>query len=79
MALGKPIVQYEMTEGRISAKDASLYAKPNDEVDFANKIVELIDNQDLRTKMGKYGRDRVENELQWNRQEPNLLAAYESL
>lgn len=79
MALGKPIVQYEMTEGRISAKDASLYAKPNDEVDFANKIIELIDNQDLRKKMGKYGRDRVENELQWRRQELNLLAAYDSL
>ena len=79
MALEKPIVQFEMTEGGISAKDASLYAKPNDEIDFANKIVELIDNRDLRAKMGKYGRDRVENELQWRCQEPNLLAAYESL
>ncbi len=38
MALGKPIVQYEMTEGRFSARDASLYAKDNDAAHMA-KIV----------------------------------------
>ena len=27
MALGKPIVQYDLTEGRVSAQDASLYAE----------------------------------------------------
>ena len=27
MALGKPIVQYDLTEGRVSAQDASLYAR----------------------------------------------------
>ena len=30
MALGKPIVQFDLTEGRVSAGDASLYARPND-------------------------------------------------
>ena len=43
MALGKPIVQFELTEGRYSADRASLYARPNDERDFAAKIVQLLD------------------------------------
>ena len=30
MAFGKPIVQFDVVEGRRSAMDASLYAKPND-------------------------------------------------
>jgi glycosyltransferase involved in cell wall biosynthesis len=39
MALGKPIVQFDLTEGRFSARDASLYATRNDARDFAGKIV----------------------------------------
>src|SRR5690606_29666191 len=42
MALGKPIVQFELTEGRRAAGDASLYARPNDPRDFAAKILELL-------------------------------------
>ena len=30
MALGKPIVQFDVKEGRVSAQDASLYAKANE-------------------------------------------------
>src|SRR5688500_20180569 len=41
MALGKPIVQYDLTEGRVSAQQASLYAKRNDPVDMAKQIVTL--------------------------------------
>ncbi len=79
MALGKPIVQFDLTEGRFSAQNASLYAKGNDEVDFATKIVELLDNSRLREDMGRFGRARVENELQWPHEAPKLLAAYNAL
>ena len=44
MALGKPIVQFDLTEGRFSAQEASLYAAKNDPVDMAAKIVELKTN-----------------------------------
>ena len=37
MALSKPIVQYDLTEGRFSAKDASLYAENNNRKDLANE------------------------------------------
>ncbi|HEY9197915.1 MAG TPA: glycosyltransferase family 4 protein [Gammaproteobacteria bacterium] len=79
MALGKPIVQFDLTEGRFSAQDASLYALKNDEQDFAKKIVELIDDSQRRRTMGEYGKRRVETELEWKYEAPKLLAAYERL
>lgn len=77
MALGKPIVQFDMTEGRFSAGEASEYAKANDAVDLAIKIVALLDDPDRRRDMGVFGRNRVESELAWPHEVPKLLAAYE--
>jgi glycosyltransferase involved in cell wall biosynthesis len=79
MALGKPIVQFDLTEGRVSAQQASLYAKQNDAVDMAEKIVELIDDPERRVRMGEYGRHRIEHELEWRYEAPKLLAAYRAL
>jgi len=79
MALGKPIVQYNLTEGKYSAQEASLYADKNDIVDLAQKIVELLDNPELRKKMGEFGRNRIENELEWQYEVPRLLSAYDAL
>src|SRR5262249_52940153 len=79
MALGKPIVQFDVTEGRHSALAASVYAKRNDVRDFAEHIVRLLDSPKQRTAMGRYGRARVEHELEWRHQAPKLLLAYESL
>lgn len=79
MALGKAQVQFDMIEGRVSAGEASLYAKANDEVDLAEKMLELLDNERLRQKMGALGRKRIENELQWIYEAPKLLSAYRAL
>jgi glycosyltransferase involved in cell wall biosynthesis len=79
MALAKPIVQFDLTEGRFSAGEASLYAKKNDEIDLADKIVELLDDPVKRKEMGEFGRNRVINELEWDYEVPKLLAAYEAL
>ena len=79
MALGKPIVQFDLTEGRYSARQASLYARKNDAQDLAAKITELLDDPVRRAEMGKCGRERVENQLEWRREAPNLLAAYAAL
>jgi glycosyltransferase involved in cell wall biosynthesis len=76
MALGKPIVQFDLTEGRFSAGDASLYAAKNDPADMARKIVELLDTPERCRQMGEYGRNRVENELEWSYEVPKLLKAY---
>jgi glycosyltransferase involved in cell wall biosynthesis len=78
MALGKPIVQFDLTEGRFSAAEASLYARPNDTTDFAMKMCELLDDPELRAKMGAIGRSRIEAGLAWHHQIPPLLRAYET-
>lgn len=79
MALAKPIVQFDLTEGRYSAQEASLYAKNNDAVDMADKITELLNDPERRKRMGEYGRDRVVNELSWEHTSKALLNGYEKL
>jgi glycosyltransferase involved in cell wall biosynthesis len=78
MALGKPIVQFDLAEGRFSAGAASLYARKNDPQDFAVKLGELLDDAEKRNVMGALGRARVEAGLAWHHQIPNLLRAYET-
>ena len=79
MALGKPIVQFDLAEGRVSALSASLYARNTDTTDFGDKILELIDDPCRRRDMGMYGRKRVRDELSWEHEEPKLMAAYDAL
>ena len=79
MALGKPIVQFDLTEGRFSAQQASLYARRNNAIDFANKIVDLLADEDRRRGMGELGRQRVIDHLAWSHEAPKLLRAYEAL
>lgn len=77
MALGKPIVQFDLTEGRYSAQGASLYARPNDAVDMAEKVVSLLDDPDRRAEMSRIGRDRIVNHLSWDHTSRALLDAYD--
>lgn len=77
MALAKPIVQFELTEGHYSAQEASLYAQQNNAKDMADKIIYLLENPDVRKKMGEYGRNRVVNELSWEHTSKALLEGYD--
>lgn len=77
MTLEKPLVQFDLTEGRASAGDASLYASANDPIDFAVKIASLIEDPALRARLGAAGRARVLDRLSWTHSAPQLLAAYE--
>lgn len=79
MTLEKPSVQFDLTEGRASAGDASLYARANDPADFAAKIAELIEDPSRGAEMGQRGRRRVIEELSWEHSIPHLLAAYQRL
>jgi glycosyltransferase involved in cell wall biosynthesis len=77
MALGKPIVQFDLKEGKFSAQEASLYASHDNQVaDFASKVLWLLDHPEERTKMGESGSARVQKELAWEHSVQNLLAAY---
>jgi glycosyltransferase involved in cell wall biosynthesis len=76
MALKKPIVQYDLKEGRVSAQGASLYAKNNDTNDFAAKISWLLDNEVDRKAMGELGYQRIINELSWDYEKNKLVDFY---
>lgn len=78
MALGKPIVQFDLTEGRYSAQDASLYAERNNARDMADKIVMLLDDPERREKMAAIGRERILNELSWDHTSRALISAYDN-
>nr|WP_246718864.1 glycosyltransferase [Microvirga terrestris] len=76
MALGKPIVQVDLAEGRFTAGEASVGAAPDDPIDFAEKIITLLADKEKMEQMGSAARERVADTLSWDRQVPQLLACY---
>jgi len=78
MAFGMPTVLYDLKEGRNVAGPAALYASPNDPVDFAKQVVKLLDSRELRQQLGKCGRLRVEEGLNWEAEKTTLLRAYQA-
>ncbi|MBN1230782.1 MAG: glycosyltransferase family 4 protein [Anaerolineales bacterium] len=79
MALGKPIVAYDMPEHKVSAGGAALYASPNDTKDLAKCIEVLASNMKLRNSLGETGLERIEKILAWKFQQEELLKVYASL
>lgn len=79
MAVGKPVVSFDLPEHRFTAQEAAVYARVNDELDFARQIACLMDNPRQREEMGRIGRERVERELSWDHQVKHLLAAYQAV
>ena len=76
MAVGVPVVAFELEETRVSAGDAAVYATPNDPAGLATLTMELLDDPDRRAAMGEIGRARVAGDLSWSNSARNLLAAY---
>lgn len=79
MTFGKPIVQFETTEGKVTAGDAAYYVGENSIENFTDAIIHLIKNPNKRKQMGEIGRLRIEKELNWDEQKKNLKMAYNSL
>jgi glycosyltransferase involved in cell wall biosynthesis len=79
MALKKPIVQFDLKEGRYSAQEASLYAINTSPEDFAMKIIWLLDHPEERVKMGECGYNRVIQELSWDHESRKLIALYSQI
>jgi glycosyltransferase involved in cell wall biosynthesis len=74
-----PVVQFDLTEGRASAGEASLYATPNCPRDYAAKLAALIEDPDRRMRMGRIGQARMVKKLSWERSADDLLAAYDRI
>jgi glycosyltransferase involved in cell wall biosynthesis len=84
MAFRLPVVAFDLKETRVSAADAAVYVKPTGDAtadvrDYAQAIVDLIDDEGLRARMGELGRARVEEELAWPHQERAYVGVYRRL
>ena len=79
MAFELPVVAFDLRETRVSAGEAAVYVEPNDEHAYAEAIVALMDDEPRRTRLGKLGRARVEQELAWSHQERAYLGVYRHL
>jgi glycosyltransferase involved in cell wall biosynthesis len=79
MAFELPVVAFDLRETRVSAAGAAVYVKPNDIADYAAAIVDLMGDEPRRSRMGRLGRARVEQELAWSHQERAYLGVYRRL
>jgi peptidoglycan/xylan/chitin deacetylase (PgdA/CDA1 family) len=79
MALAKPIVAFDLPEHRVTAREAAHYVRPNDELEFARALAQLMDDPERKERMGALGRQRMESVLAWPHSVPCLLQAYRAL
>ena len=79
MAFGLPVIAFDLRETRVSAGSAAVYVEPNDEQEYAEAVVALMDDEPRRAQMGKLARERVEQELAWSHQESAYLGVYQRL
>lgn len=77
MAMGKPIVAFDLAETRESAGGAALYAAADDEREFAERIAELLDSPQLRARLGALGAARIRDGMSWRHSEEALRLTYE--
>ena len=78
MAFELPVVAFDLRETRVSADEAAIYVRPNDVREYAKAIVDLIDDEARRARLGKFGRARVEDELAWPHQARAYLGVYDA-
>ncbi|MBO0867806.1 MAG: glycosyltransferase family 4 protein [Micromonosporaceae bacterium] len=78
MAMSRPIVSFDLREARVSAGEAALYAPANEESEFAKLIAVLLDDPELRHRMGEIGKARVAGALSWAHSRVALVAAYDA-
>jgi glycosyltransferase involved in cell wall biosynthesis len=79
MACARPIVAFDLREHRFSAGEGALYAEPNRDEDFADKIALLLDDPERRARMGAYNRQRFLERMAWEHNAVELIRAYERL
>jgi glycosyltransferase involved in cell wall biosynthesis len=79
MAMGRPVVSFDLVETRVSADEAAVYVKDNDELAFAKAIDALLQDPERRRQMGEVGRRRVQQGLSWEVSHRALVRFYEQL
>jgi len=76
MAVGLPIVSFDLREARVSAGEAARYIEPNDTDAFAAAVSALLDDPAERQRRGRIGQHRIAGALSWDHSKVQLLASY---
>jgi len=79
MAMGRPIVSFDLIEARVSAGDAAAYVQADDEFAFAGAIDALLQDPERRRTMGALGLTRVKEKLSWEFSRVELVRFYREL
>jgi len=79
MAFGKAQVMFGTREGQFSAGASARYVMENSATLLGDAIAELLDDQESREKMGRLGRARLSQELNWEKSTSNRRAVYDRL
>ncbi|MDW8051905.1 MAG: glycosyltransferase family 4 protein [Armatimonadota bacterium] len=79
MAVGLPIVSFDLKESRFSAQEAAVYIPNNDEKAFAKAIIDLLNNPEQRARMSEFGRKRFLECLSWEHSKQKLIEFYDNL
>ena len=77
MAMGIPVVSFDLLESRVSAGPAARYADSHTSESFGDAILSLLDDPESRAEMGRLGQERIAGPLSWDRSADQLLAAYQ--
>jgi glycosyltransferase involved in cell wall biosynthesis len=78
LALGKPVVAFDLVESRRTVQDAAILVADGDLAGFAEQIARLAEDPELRDDLSRRARARAA-ELTWARSERALLEAYATM
>jgi glycosyltransferase involved in cell wall biosynthesis len=76
MAMGVPVVSFDLAETRVSAGDAAVYARRNDPVDLAHEAIVVLSELDRGAARGRLGQQRIAGPLSWANSVTELRRAY---
>lgn len=81
MSFAKPVLVSNATAQKnlIERTKAGLVHIEKDAKDFANKVLQLYENENLRNQLGKNGKYFIENEFNWDITSQNLINLYNNL
>lgn len=79
MAYGLPSVSFDLAETRVSAGDTAIFVEDGDFTAFADATEMLLDDVELRVRLGLAARARVESILDWRPQADSYVSVFDQL
>ena len=79
LAARLPIIISDSAYWRNEFDECALFVDPEKPKDIANKILQLLENDKLRSKLAKRGRELMEKHYNWEKESNKLLELYKNI